>query len=253
MITLQVALEYGTLDGTSPSGTAYSSMKTNTGELTRVRSINLVKGLGSYTISVNSDYSIFMCYFSGNTYSGSYSSWSQTKTGSNLCAAIAIKKNDESNITSLEDVGLVVQVETSLYWHLDENDILTNEYLPDALSWEPPYPLGKWYLDENDIIQCAGMPKNIGWAPPYPLGKWYLDENDILTCSGLPDALIDDQGAFAGLTNLTDIRIPNSVKSIGRYSFRDTGLFEVTLANDCTYYTTSFPPTCTVIGGQLIT
>lgn len=57
-------------------------------------------------------------------------------------------------------------------------------------------------------------------------------------------------GAFAYLTNLTSITIPSSVKSIGRYAFYKTGLQSVTLANDCTYYSTSFPPECDINGGQ---
>ena len=58
-------------------------------------------------------------------------------------------------------------------------------------------------------------------------------------------------GAFAYLTNLTSITIPSSVKHIGKYAFYKTGLQHVTLASDCTYYSTSFPPEsqCQVDGG----
>ena len=85
-----------------------------------------------------------------------------------------------------------------VYWTLDDNDILTNEYLPDALPYDYEHRnLSDWYLDEHDKIEKDIIPKNIGWSQPYPLGKWYLDENDILQCSGIPEALIDDQGAFA--------------------------------------------------------
>ena len=59
-------------------------------------------------------------------------------------------------------------------------------------------------------------------------------------------------GAFAYLTNLTSITIPSSVKKIGRYAFYKTGLRSVTLASDCTYYSTSFPPECDINGGHIL-
>lgn len=58
-------------------------------------------------------------------------------------------------------------------------------------------------------------------------------------------------GAFANATHLTAVEIPESVKSIGRYSFANTALKTVTLAEDCTYYETSFPENCVVTGGVL--
>lgn len=117
-----------------------------------------------------------------------------------------------------------------------------------------PYEVGDydWHMDENNNLIINAIPAPIDWQPPYPAGMWVLDD-DILTNSMLPEVLVDTQGAFAGVVSLTYIQIPESVKSIGRYSFRDTGLTEVTLAEDCTYYATSFPSTCTVIGGQIIT
>jgi len=134
----------------------------------------------------------------------------------------------------------------SVYWTLDENDILTNEYLPNSLDWTPPYPATSWYLNEDDIITADIIPRPIDWAQPYPLGKWYLDENDILKCSGIPEALIDYQGAFNKCTKLVKVTIPKTVKSIGKWSFRETLLTSVTIASDCTYYDTSFPENCVI-------
>ena len=133
-------------------------------------------------------------------------------------------------------------------------DDLTQIMLNRGSSSLPFVPYGpSWTLDENEILTNENLTAPIGWQPPYPAGMWVLDDNDILTNSMLPEVLVDTQGAFAGVESLTYIQIPETVKSIGRYSFRDTGLTEVTLAEDCTYYATSFPSTCTVIGGQIIT
>ena len=140
----------------------------------------------------------------------------------------------------------------SVYWTLNENDILTNEYLPNSLNLAPPYPATSWYMNANDVITADIIPRPIDWAPPYPVGKWYLNDDDILTASGIPEVLIDHQGAFAGLANLTKVIFPSTLQSIGRYSFRDTGLTEVTLPAECTYYSTTFPIGCLIHGGHVI-
>lgn len=53
-------------------------------------------------------------------------------------------------------------------------------------------------------------------------------------------------GAFCHATSLVDISIPDTVKHIGRYAFTNTQLQSVTLASDCEYYETSFPPGCII-------
>lgn len=55
-----------------------------------------------------------------------------------------------------------------------------------------------------------------------------------------------DTGAFANATNLRYVRIPESVKKIGKAAFRNTALTSVTIARDCEYYPTSFPDGCVV-------
>lgn len=135
----------------------------------------------------------------------------------------------------------------SVYWTLDENDILTNEYLPDALPYDYEHRnLSDWYMNANDKIENDIIPVKLNWVQPYPLGKWYLDENDILQCSGIPEALIDYQGAFNKCPKLVKVTIPKTVKSIGKWSFRETLLTQVTIASDCTYYDTSFPENCVI-------
>lgn len=78
-----------------------------------------------------------------------------------------------------------------------------------------------------------------------PIAMWRLVD-DILVNGLLPEPLVDDQGAFNKCLNLVYVEIPESVKSIGRYSFRETALSSVKIASDCTYYETSFPAGCTI-------
>lgn len=78
-----------------------------------------------------------------------------------------------------------------------------------------------------------------------PVAMWRLAD-DIIINGLLPEPLVDDQGAFNKCLNLVYVEIPESVKSIGRYSFRETALSSVKIASDCTYYETSFPAGCTI-------
>lgn len=102
------------------------------------------------------------------------------------------------------------------YWYLNEQNIITNDYLPEPIDdvFSPPYPATFWYYTEGE-------------------NKLVLD-------------MLPKIGACMGCTSLTDVSIPKSIKSIGRYSFADTALTNVTIARDCTYYPTSFPDNCTV-------
>lgn len=59
-------------------------------------------------------------------------------------------------------------------------------------------------------------------------------------------------GAFCYAYSLAAVSIPSTVKKIGRYSFTYTNLTSVELADDCTYYSTSFPEGCIVTGGILL-
>ena len=104
-----------------------------------------------------------------------------------------------------------------------------------------------WKRDE-DVKWTEGrlLPQTLEWGKPYPYGKWYRDTDGMLKTRGLPDDLIDYQGAFNKCPNLVEVKIPETVKSIGRYSFRETNLKSVKIASDCTYYDTSFPNGCVI-------
>lgn len=54
------------------------------------------------------------------------------------------------------------------------------------------------------------------------------------------------EGSFADATNLEEVKVPQSVKSIGPYAFYNTNITEVTISRDCVYFDTSFPPGCVI-------
>lgn len=107
------------------------------------------------------------------------------------------------------------------------------------MSWimQDGYPTNTDFID----LPFAAM------SQPYPDALWRIDEGFNY---GIPyNMLMADIpafGAFANATNLAVIRIPQSVKSIGAETFRNTNLTSVTIASDCTYYDTSFPEGCVV-------
>ena len=135
----------------------------------------------------------------------------------------------------------------SYYVNSEYEDDLSQIMLNRGSSSLPFVPYEpSWTLDENDILTNENLPDPIDWQPPYPSGMWVLDDNDILTNSMLPEVLIDYQGAFNKCAHLVEVTIPKTVKSIGEWSFRETALTSVTIASDCTYYDTSFPENCVI-------
>lgn len=72
------------------------------------------------------------------------------------------------------------------------------------------------------------------------------------SCSSLesitiPDSITSIESlAFSSCTSLASIIIPPSVKSIGTLAFGNTALTSVTIAEDCTYASNSFPPNCVI-------
>lgn len=117
---------------------------------------------------------------------------------------------------------------------------------------EPPYPEAFWYVTTDNDITHDGALLNIhnAFQPPYPLSFWFVNEYDVTHDNAITD--IYELGAFINNPNLTELIIPESVKSIGPFACSGTALTAVTLANDCDYYSTSFPEGCVVTGGHLI-
>ena len=139
----------------------------------------------------------------------------------------------------------------------DPPDIYTDNTVQGNVhnSLESPYPKTMWYIAENpnDIKTAATKDYHTPCFDfPYPASMWYIstNPNDVKTAVTKE---YEEMGAFYKAFTLQEIVIPESVKSIGAYSFAETALTEVTLADDCTYYSTSFPPDCEITGGQIIT
>ena len=109
-----------------------------------------------------------------------------------------------------------------------------------------------WYLDENNELMNADLPEPLDgiFFPPYPANMWYMDNGTLTNyLMAIPTPL----GAFACATALNNIILPESLTSIGREAFAESGLRNVTIPNNqCTYYATSFPQDCVVTGGRLI-
>lgn len=105
-------------------------------------------------------------------------------------------------------------------WYMGA-DYPTNDKFPElpAAAMNKPYPKALWRID----------PQINGGYPYHEL----LPEVPLL-------------GAFANAVNLKTVRIPETVKTIGRYAFRNTQLTSVTIARDCEYSPTSFPDGCVV-------
>ncbi len=98
---------------------------------------------------------------------------------------------------------------------------------------------------ENNRLTHADLPtplEHVMEAPFPPF--WWNVSGGKLTHTGLPAPVLC--GAFANCASLDTAHIPESCKSLGTYTFRNTALASVTIADDCTYSTTTFPEDCEI-------
>ena len=130
---------------------------------------------------------------------------------------VVLKYSDNSDIDPNEIATATASIATLPIWGV-ENDRLTHDDLAQPIT--------------GTLMQ-----------DPYPPFWWYVAD-DRLQNRFLPEPLI--QGAFANCVQLTKIEIPASVKYIGEYAFTNTALTTVTIARDCTFFPTSFPPRCII-------
>ena len=101
--------------------------------------------------------------------------------------------------------------------------------------------------ENNGYPHIKEMPENpdINMILPYPHG-FMICESDINDGYPYIPQLYNLTGAFEGVQTLENIRIPQTVKKIGKKSFAGTSLKKVKISADCTYYPTSFPTNCTI-------
>ena len=178
-----------------------------------------------------------------------------------------------------ESISYDIYDRSASSWYLDsETNKISADIIPDAAQSSSPFPMGVWYMQPNHILCAGGIPSRIYGQYEYPEGVWYLKSTGQAHAGGMPFAVEWEEdylpnifyistgnkpsmdlyqdlpalGAFANATNLEEITIPETCESIGKESFLNTSLTAVTLPQNCTYYSTSFPPDCVVTGGQLI-
>ena len=145
-------------------------------------------------------------------------------------------------------------------WYLDNNNKLTHDALPEPIDrlYSEPYPATFWRLNSNNILTLNSEdwepfqePIYDILTPPYPASMWYMTDTHKLRNMLLIERI--PFGAFARCEDIKTVMLPESLESIGRESFAESGLTKIKIPNNqCTYYATSFPPGCVVTGGRLI-
>jgi hypothetical protein len=141
---------------------------------------------------------------------GDYTLWNTTKK-----IRLLIGNIDDTEISPDDLISISLIISTSYYWEIKDSypKLAGENSLIKVLSEPTPY---------------SAMVQKHGKYPVYP----YLN--------------LLDMGAFVNATNLRYVRIPETVKKIGEYAFRNTALISVTIARDCEYYPTSFPDGCVI-------
>lgn len=150
-------------------------------------------------------------------------------------------------------------------WYLDNDDQLNHADLAVGISgdiFQNPVPSSFWnFISSTDttltlndeyhdymvypiVDESSGRNDNTILTDPYPASFWYLDTSNKINMALLPEPL--PLGAFARCTSFSKIVIPEATTSIGEVSFTETALIDVTIAEDCSYYPTSFPEGCEI-------
>lgn len=165
-----------------------------------------------------------------------------------------------------------MEVEIPDPWYIDNNEELNHLNLAGEIpgnTFQDPYPSSFWnFISDTDetltlndehlhIMRYAivdleqARNDEVALTYPYPASFWFYDNRTNLTATLLKDSI--PNGVFMFDSNLIKIKLPNSLTSIGADSFVNTNFTYVEIPNpDCTYYASSFPSNCEVVGGKLI-
>lgn len=142
------------------------------------------------------------------------------------------------------DFYFVISKKNNGYPNIEElaeipDKTMTSPYPHGFMICESKVNSGYPHIKETPIIPEKTM------VLPYPHG-FMICANDIN--DGYPHIpqLYDFAGAFENVQTLENIRIPKTVKKIGKKSFAGTSLKKVKISADCTYYATSFPADCII-------
>lgn len=120
--------------------------------------------------------------------------------------------------------------------------------MPEKALSEPPDAIFR--IDETDDLPHTNLAPVLNipaLTKPFPNAVFRIEPGEMgnIPFNKLPPNC-PALGAFANANNLSLVRIPNTVKSIGENSFTFTKLTSVQIASDCEYYDTSFPEGCIV-------
>lgn len=118
----------------------------------------------------------------------------------------------------------------------------------NLVSMSSPYPISLFVQKPGGYPYIQGL-HLIPLQSPYPVSVLIQEPGKYPKYEQLNPI---NMGAFLHTNSLIKLKIPNTVSSIGRYSFTESSLTSVHLPDTCTYYITSFPSNCEVTGGQLI-
>lgn len=159
---------------------------------------------------------------------------------------VVLKYSDNSEFLPSEIAIANAEIEYPPPWIVEDNR-LTHIELSEPLTGKyivEPYPPFWWYVQDGRLTH-VGLPEPIStiMSEPYPPFWWYVQDGKLIHV-GLPERV--NLGAFADCTNLRRVIIPPSVKYIGEYAFANTALTSVTIARDCEFFPTSFPPRCII-------
>lgn len=131
-------------------------------------------------------------------------------------------------------------------WIIDGDEVYVDgvKAIENGYSYVSPYP-PMWLTDGKEVYY-KGMPKAIengySFVNPFP-PMWLTDRKEVYY-KDMPVA--KEIGAFNGCYLCEEVVIPESVKTIGPYAFAGSGISEVTIAEDCKYFPTSFPKGCRI-------
>lgn len=120
----------------------------------------------------------------------------------------------------------------------ETNNTLLRDYIPAYDTQNNEYGM---YDDANNTFYGSSNP-NVKFPSGDEMPFKFVDGK--LVHNLMPHLI--KLGAFCDARVLSKITIPRSVKKIGRFAFTNTQLTEVTIAEDCEYYDTSFPEGCII-------
>jgi len=109
------SIERGTVaEQATAVGATYEQLKKDTPGTTRLRSIYLIKTNGEFSLTINSNFNVFLCFFDSNQlYTKEYTSWVTSYQGTSPYIAVVIKRSDGSMPELDDDFQLMINTGTT--------------------------------------------------------------------------------------------------------------------------------------------